>query len=217
MQILRILLKIIIKVFAVIILGVLLLAIVIKIETNKYIYDEIETLPISETAVVPGASILKNGNLSEVLQDRADKAIILYQAGKVSKILVTGDNSTISYNEVNPVRNYLLIKNIPGKDIFLDHAGFDTYSSMYRARDIFKVNSVIVVTQSFHLPRAVFIARHLGLEATGISADSGHYLLRNYGRELLANVKAVLNLIFGRTPKFLGEEIPIIGDGRDNP
>jgi SanA protein len=98
---------------------------------------------------------------------------------------------------VNPVRKYLLASGIPDADIYLDHAGFDTYSTMYRARDIFQVTSVIISTQGFHLPRAIFIARSLGLEAEGIVApggDEGEQFLKNYSREIFANMKAVLNL-----------------------
>ena len=146
-----------------------------------------------------------------------DTAIALYRAGKVSKILVSGDNSTVSYNEVNPVRTYLILKGIPDEDIFLDHAGFDTYSSMYRARDIFGVTSILVTTQSFHLPRALFIAHRLGIKAYGVNADAGRILFRNYVREALADEKAVLDLMLFRKPKYLGEKIPITGDGRNYP
>lgn len=173
--------------------------------------------PNAEIVLVPGAAIFPNGALSSIFKDRADMAIRVYKAGKVSKILVSGDNSTVSHNEVNPVRNYLLEKGIPDEDIFLDHAGFDTYSSMYRSRDIFGVTSVLIATQSFHLPRSVFIARHLGITAYGVNADVGHILFRNYVREILANEKAMLDLIFHRQPKYLGDQIPITGDGRNYP
>jgi SanA protein len=113
---------------------------------------------------------------------------------------------------VNPVRLYLTRKGVPEEDIFLDHAGFDTYSTMYRARDIFGVVSVLVVTQSFHLPRAVFIAQNLGLQADGVNADVGYIFKRNYARELLANVKAILDLSVSRQPKYLGDPIPIMGE-----
>ena len=130
------------------------------------------------------------------------------------KILVTGDNGSVAYNEVNPVRRYLLVQGVASEDIFLDHAGFDTYSSMYRARDIFLTDSIVIVTQSFHLPRAIYIARHLGLNAIGFNADKGWYRLRNYNREILADVKAVADLISRRVPKFLGEQIPITGEAQ---
>ncbi len=162
---------------------------------------------------VLGAGVLRDGSLSPILVDRVEAAIRLYVGHKVQKILVTGDNSSIYHNEVNPVRNYLLKNNIPDQDIFLDHAGFDTYSSMYRARDVFQVKSMIIVTQSFHLPRAVFLARALGIEAYGMNADNGNYKISNYVREIFADVKAVIDLVFHRSPKYLGDEIPITGDG----
>ena len=143
-------------------------------------------------------------------------AIAVYQKGLVDKILVTGDNSSVDHNEVNPMRNYLIKNGIPEQDIFVDHAGFDTYSSMYRARDIFQVESMIVVSQAFHLPRAVYIARSLGLTAYGIVADRGHYLFSNNIREIFGDVKALGNLLFDRQPKYLGAVIPITGDGRNN-
>jgi SanA protein len=189
---------------------------VINVESKGYIYDDIDKLPHSQVAVIPGAAVLLNGDLSPVLRDRVDMALILYQKGVVDKILVTGDNGTLSHNEVNPMRNYLIKKGVPDRDIFLDHAGFDTYSSMYRARDVFLIKSMIVVSQAFHLPRAVYIARHLGISTYGMVADRGHYLFYNNIRETFGDVKAVVDLIFDRQPKYLGKVIPITGDGRDN-
>ncbi|MDO8728403.1 MAG: ElyC/SanA/YdcF family protein [bacterium] len=182
---------------------------IIYTETRTYIYDEEMDAPNALVALIPGAAIFSDGSLSSVFIDRVDMAITLYEAKKVSKILVSGDNSTDSHNEVNPVRIYLISKGIPDQDIFLDHAGFDTYSTMYRARDIFGISSVLITTQSFHLPRSVFIARQLGIKAFGVNANVGHIFFRNYLREMLANEKALLNLIFHRKPKYLGEKIPI--------
>jgi len=184
--------------------------------SKNYIYSDINKLPHAQVAVIPGAGILLNGDLSPVLKDRADMAITIYKNGIVGKILVTGDNGSLSHNEVNPVRNYLLKNGVSDQDIFLDHAGFDTYSSMYRAREVFLVDSMIVVSQSFHLPRAVYIARHLGITVYGMVADRGHYLLYNDIREMFGDVKALSNLFFDRQPKYLGKQIPITGDGRDN-
>jgi SanA protein len=191
----------------------------IYIKSKPYIYNNISEAPnaTAEVAIIPGAAVLSNNDLSPILKDRVDMAIKLYELKKVSKIIVSGDNSTIGYNEVNPVRIYLLNKGVPDKDIFLDHAGFNTYSTMYRARDVFKVSSALVVTQSFHLPRSVFLARELGIDAHGVNADAGHILFKNYIREAFANVKAALDLILKTKPKYLGAEIPITGDGRDNP
>lgn len=190
---------------------------VVYVGTKAYIYDDAMNAPNAQTALVPGAAVFRDGTLSPVFTDRVDMAVTLYEAKKVSKILVSGDNSTESHNEVNPARLYLLNKGVPDQDIFLDHAGFDTYSTMYRARDIFGVSSILITTQSFHLPRAVFIARQLGIEAYGVNADVGRILFRNYVREVFANEKAALDLIFNTKPKYLGERIPITGDGRNYP
>lgn len=185
--------------------------------THGYIYKNAAEAPAAQAALIPGAAILRNGGLSPIFKDRVDMAIELYKAKKVHKILISGDNSTVSYNEVNPVRDYLLAKGMPDEDIFLDHAGFDTYSTMYRARDIFHVTSTLITTQSFHLPRAVYIARNLGINAMGVVSDKGHSLFSNYVREVLADEKAMIDLLTRRKPKFLGPEIPITGDGRNYP
>ncbi len=204
-------------IFLIIVTSIFAVNLIICTVSSPHIFNEVSVAPDVETAVIPGAAVLSNGGLSPILKDRVDMAVQLYKLKKVSKILVSGDNSTVSHNEVNPVRIYLLDKGVLDQDIFLDHAGFNTYSTMYRARDIFKVNSILIVSQSFHLPRAVFIARSLGINAYGVNADAGHILFKNYVREVFANEKAVINLMFGTKPKYLGAEIPITGDGRDNP
>jgi SanA protein len=186
----------------------------IYLSADAFMYDSVEDVPEAEVVLIPGAAVLKDGTLSPIFRNRVDTAIRVYKSEKVSKILVSGDNSTATYNEVNPVRLYLLEKGIPDEDIFLDYAGFDTYSTMYRASYIFGVNSVIITTQSFHLPRSVFLARAFGIQAYGLNADVGHILLRNYVREIFANEKAIFELLIHRVPKFLGEQIPITGDGR---
>jgi len=197
-------------------LAVLAANIFINVSTKPYLYT-LADAPSAQTALVLGASVSSDGTLSPVFRARADVAIALYRVGKVSKILVSGDNSTVSHNEVNPTRIYLLENGIPDEDIFLDHAGFDTYSSMYRARDIFGVSSMLVATQSFHLPRALFIARSLGLAAYGVRADTGASEVSSWVRELFANEKAVIEVVFHQQPKYLGDQIPITGDGREYP
>lgn len=189
---------------------------IIKMESYQYIETTVESLPKTQAALVLGAGLLTNGKLSPIFKDRIDTAILLYKAKKVETILVSGDDGTTDHNEVNPAREYLLTQGVPARDIFLDHAGFDTYSSMYRASIIFKVKSVIIVTQSFHLPRSVFIARKLGIKAYGTPADQHPYRFKNNVREVLANVKAVLDILRNRTPKYLGEEIPITGTGYES-
>lgn len=203
--------------FGLLVIFISLTNIVFYVGTKSFIYNDIIDVPDTQAALIPGAALSKDGALSTVFKDRVDMAIKLYEAKKVTKILVSGDNSTVSHNEVNPVRLYLISKGVPDKDIFLDHAGFDTYSTMYRAQYIFGISSVTVTTQLFHLPRSVFIARELGIIAYGVKADVTHVLISNYVREMLADEKAVLDLMFNRKPKYLGEKIPITGDGRNYP
>ena len=177
---------------------------------QRYMYADISDVPERAVVVVPGAAVLRSGALSAVFLDRANAAIELYKAGKAQKILVSGDNSTVEHNEVDPARKYLVGQGIPEGDIYLDHAGFDTYSTMYRAQEIFGVESAIVATQSFHLPRALFLAHSLGIDAVGYRADNVHLLARNEMRESLARIKALMDVVFKRVPKFLGEPIPIV-------
>lgn len=173
--------------------------------------DSVETY---QTAIVLGAKV-NNDDPSDILEDRLLTGLELYQDGKVEKILVSGDNGQIEYNEVGAMRDYLLEKGVSGEDIFMDHAGFDTYDTMYRAKEIFKVEDAIIVTQNFHLPRAIYIARALDIDAVGVSADRQTYVYIDLyeRREKLAQVKAFLNVIFHSKPKFLGDPIPITGDG----
>ena len=199
-----------------IISGIFIIVLLVAIATRDHIYTVKEAVPKSDAAIILGAAILRSGGLSPVLRDRANMAIALYETGTVKKIVASGDNSRIDYNEVSPIRTYLLKAGIPEEDIFVDFAGFDTYSSIYRAKSVFQIQSMVIVSQSFHLPRAVFIARQIGIDAVGMSADDGHYKINNYFRETLASVKAVWNILIDRQPKYLGEPIPITGDGRNS-
>lgn len=180
--------------------------------THDYVYLVPEDAPRATAALVLGASVVR-GKPSQVLEERAHTAVALYMMGKVEKILVTGDNGALSHDEVTPVRKYLLESGVDAEDIFLDHAGFDTYSSMYRARDVFLVDSLIIVTQDFHMPRAVFVARQLGMEAYGVIPKRGQGGVRDYVREIPASTKALIDLVSVRVPRYLGEVFPIQGDG----
>ena len=175
------------------------------------------TAPSVDAVMILGAYVYENGNPSPVLQDRLDYGYEIYQAGKAKKIIVTGDHGTIQYDEVNVMKDYLLKKGVPAQDIFLDHAGFDTYDSMYRARDIFGVKSLIISTQQFHINRALYISQRLGLDSYGYPSDDNilpRIQLQN-ARESLAKVKAVLETdILRNKPRLLGPKIPISGDGR---
>ena len=180
----------------------------LRVATQAHIYTSPEDLPHADAALVPGASVV-HGAPSPVLAERADAAIRLYTEGRVAKIIVTGDNGERDYDEVTPVREYLVGAGVPVADIFLDHAGFDTYSSMYRARAVFRVRSLIIVTQDFHLSRAVFLARTFGIDASGLVAHGGN--LSGYVREIPASWKALWDIMTHREPKYLGAPIPLSG------
>lgn len=165
--------------------------------------------------LVLGCGLRRDGYPSQMLCDRLDVAIEAYRMGLAPKLLMSGDHGQESYDEVNVMRQYALDAGVPSADIFMDHAGFSTYESIYRARDIFQAKKIIVVTQEYHLHRALHIAKALGLEAYGVSAD-----LRTYGgqfyrdvREILARNKDLATSIFRPKPTYLGDPIPVWGDG----
>lgn len=168
----------------------------------------------AQAAMVLGA-LVSDDMPSTVLADRLEAAFALYRDGKVDKLLLTGDHGRTDYDEVNVMRTFMLRKGARPEDIFMDHAGFTTYNSMYRARDVFEVRSMIVVTQAFHLPRALWIARRLGLDVQGVVADRRLYADRvsDRVRECGARVKAFASVTFQAKPVFLGPVIPITGDG----
>lgn len=182
-------------------------------ETEAYIYDSVDALPETYTGLVLGASVRRNGELSTMLRDRVESALLLYKRGKIKRFLVSGDNRTTNYNEPVAMKNYLLDRGVPEEDIFMDFAGFDTYDSVYRASYIFEVDNAIVVSQRFHLPRAVYIARRMNLNFYGYNGDRRDYELesRNRFREVAANVKAWLELLINKEPHFKGDKIPITG------
>lgn len=173
--------------------------------TEAYIYEEIETIPSSETVIVLGASVFSDGKLSPILQDRVDTALELFNQNKVQQFLLSGDHKTDDYNEVDAMNNYLLKKNVPQSKIILDHAGYDTYDSMYRSNAIFNITEAIVVTQGFHLPRTIFIARNLDLNYKGYAAKPGVYKTTRQliSREKLANFKALWEIVFKQQPATL--------------
>lgn len=189
----------------------------IQAEGGRYSVSSPQEAPEAEVAIILGARVYSSGQPSPMLADRLETGVQLYKLGKVTKLLVSGDHGTAHYDETNAMRRYVLARGVPPEDIFMDHAGFSTYDTMYRARDVFQVTSALVVTQRFHLARAVYTARRLGLQATGVPAD-----LRVYGnegkfaaRDWLARCKAFLDLnLLHPGPQFLGPVIPISGDGR---
>lgn len=183
---------------------------------DDYILDflEAEALEDIDCIIVLGAGVYSDGSMSSVLYERVRAGYELYYAGVSDRLLLSGDHSRKNYNEVGVMKAYMTEKGIPESVVFTDHAGFDTYDTMYRARDIFKAKRVLIVTQDFHISRAVYIARSLGLEAYGYACDGNNTFagFRNETRETAARAKYVLNSIFKPEPKYLGEEIPIWGD-----
>lgn len=173
--------------------------------------------PHAQVALVLGAQVNPDGSLSTMLADRVAVGARLYRDGKVDKVLASGDHGQHEYDEVDAMKRALIAAGVPERDVFTDHAGFDTWDSVVRARKVFEVESALVVTQGFHLPRAVWLARRAGLDAHGVSADLHDYgraLRFSQVRETLARVKAVGEVVTGSDPRFLGPQIPITGDGR---
>lgn len=190
---------------------------VVTVGASPYIKD-VDNIDIQDAdcIIVLGALVYNDrGALSPVLKDRVDTAIDLYNKGVSSRLLMSGDHGRESYDEVNSMLNYASKQGISPKVIFLDHAGFSTYESMYRARDIFQCKKVVIVTQKYHLYRAVYDARALGLDAYGVAADRQDYgnLLKTQAvREFLARCKDFVYAIFQPKPTYLGDAIPIFGD-----
>ena len=165
--------------------------------------------------LVLGCRVYEDGTPSHMLEDRLRRSVELYEAGAAPKLLMSGDHGQLEYDEVNAMKRYAVEAGIASSDVFMDHAGFSTYESLYRAKAIFGAKKVIIVTQQYHLHRALYIARRLGLEAWGVASDYRGYagqILRDV-REILARNKDFVTGIFLPEPTYLGEEIPLTGDG----
>ncbi len=179
---------------------------------SRYTFTPQESPP-ERVAIVFGARIYGDGRLSAMLQDRVETAVQLYQQGKVQKLLLSGDNRFVDYNEPGNMQAYALSRGVPIEDIQLDYAGRRTYDTCYRAKAIFQLDSAVLVTQAFHLPRALFTCRHLGVEATGVIADRRPYDPRSVRwstvREIPATVVALLNVLIKKPAPVLGEPILI--------
>ena len=177
---------------------------------QKHIYT-VDSVPQEQAAIVYGAAVYSNGRLSSVLRDRMDTAIALYHAGKVTKILVSGDNSSLNYNEPGAMQAYAIERGVAPANVQPDFGGRRTYDTCYRAREIFQIESAVLVTQDFHLPRALFTCRQLGLDAVGVSADLRPYRgARWYAlRETAATFVALWDTLRQEPPPVLGEPIPL--------
>ncbi|MGL6198645.1 MAG: SanA/YdcF family protein [Lachnospiraceae bacterium] len=168
-----------------------------------------------DAVIVLGAQVKANGEMSKMLKERVNTGIEIYQAGLADKIIMSGDHGREDYDEVNTMKEYAMEQGVPSEDIFMDHAGFSTYESMYRAKEIFEVESAIVVTQEYHLYRAIYDAEALGIEARGVTCDTAVYAgdtMRKL-REVVARIKDFGYTIVKPEPTYLGETIPVSGDG----
>ncbi len=210
---------------ALIVLAALFLAsILLPLGVSAYVCgstkDQIITLEEAaqlnaDAILVLGARVQNSGEPSDILKDRLITGIAVYEADASDRLLMSGDHGQDDYDEVNAMKDYALAEGISSEAVFMDHAGFSTYESLYRARDIFQVKSVVIVSQQYHLYRALYIARALGLNAYGVAADRHTYsgMPRFEAREILARCKDVLYSLFQPLPTYLGDVIPITGDG----
>ena len=177
--------------------------------------EEAAAIQDMDCILVLGCLVKDNGNPSAMLHDRLTRGVALYDMAAAPKLLMSGDHGRMDYDEVDAMKQFAVDANVPSEDVFMDHAGFSTYESIYRAREIFGVQKVIIVTQEYHLHRALYIAERLGVEAYGVASDYRTYsgqTMRDL-REVLARAKDLITCIFKPEPTYLGNAIPIYGDG----
>lgn len=177
--------------------------------------EETATLEDVDCIIVLGCQVRDDGTLSHMLRDRLMRGLEVYHAGAAPKLLMSGDHGRKEYDEVNAMKQYAIENGVPSEHVFMDHAGFSTYETVYRAKEIFEADKVIIITQEYHLYRALYIADKLGLEAYGVSADLNKYAgqsMRDF-REILARCKDWAMCIFKPEPTYLGESIPVNGNG----
>lgn len=188
----------------------------VMVETVKSDIVSIDKLQKADCILVLGAYVRPNGVPSAILKDRLNTGYEIFKAGKAPKFLLSGDHGRKSYDEVNGMKDYIEKKGVDTELIFLDHAGFSTYESIYRARDIFEANKMIVVTQAYHLPRALYLAKKMGIEAQGVASEDlvSKKMILFKAREALARTKdfVFVNIIKPK-PTYLGDAIPVSGNG----
>lgn len=188
----------------------------VKIATKKQIKIEEEAIQTEkmDCILVLGAGIWGN-KPSPMLEDRLLQAISLYEKKVAPKIIMSGDHSKENYDEVNIMKQFAIAKGVPSEDIFMDHAGLSSYESVYRAKEIFGVKNLVIVTQKYHLYRALYIANNLGLKAYGVASNQREHSGQFYRevREILARDKDFVKCIFKPKPTFLGEKISIMTSG----
>ena len=202
------------------ILGITTLAVInsiVKLSTGKQIISSEEAAKLEDVdcILVLGCFVKDDGRPSDMLHDRLTRGVELYDLGAAPKLLMSGDHGREEYDEVAAMKQFAIDAGIPSEEVFMDHAGFSTYESIYRAKEIFQADKILIVTQEYHLYRALYIANQLGVEAYGVSSDYHTYVgqfMRDF-REMLARVKDCATCIFKPEPTYLGDAIPIFGDG----
>lgn len=171
----------------------------------------------ADCILILGCGLRRDGFPSQMLRDRLDVGIAAYEMGLADRILMSGDHGQEDYDEVNAMKDYAISKGVPSEDIFMDHAGFSTYESMYRAKAIFGCEKVIIVTQNYHMYRAVYNAKAMGMEAWGISSNIRHFAPTQWVkfrlREVVARTKDFAFCILKPEPTYMGEVISIFGNG----
>jgi len=214
-----------IRILAAVMGGCVLLGGIAALIANRYVKksslpriitsEEATALNDVDCILVLGCQVKADGVPSHMLEDRLRRSVELYNAQAAPKLLMSGDHGRENYNEVGTMKQYAMDESVPSSDVFMDHAGFSTYESLYRAKEIFGVKKVIIVTQEYHLYRALYIADQMGIEAYGVSADYRTYLgqAKREIREVLARCKDMLTTAFHVPPTYTGEPISIHGDG----
>lgn len=209
-------LKCILIIIAIIVIIMFGIDLYVKLSTKKQIIQENEYSKLSDIdcIIILGAGVWGD-KPSPMLEDRLQEGIKLYQNNVSDKIIMSGDHGRKEYDEVNLMKNYAIEKGIPAEKIFMDHAGFSTYESIYRAKEIFGAKKVVIVSQTYHLYRALHIANSLGLEAYGVGADPRQYegAINREIREILARDKDFVQCIFKPEPTYLGDKISLNMNG----
>lgn len=189
----------------------------VRASTKDIILTEAQVAELTDVdcVVVLGCLVRDDGTPSHMLEDRLKRGVALYRQGTAPKLLMSGDHGTVGYDEVDAMKHYAVDAGVVSEDVFMDHAGFSTYETVYRAKAIFGADKIVIVTQQYHLHRALYAARALGIDAYGVAADYRAYsgqTVRDV-REVLARGKDFLKCIFKPEPTYLGETIPISGSG----
>lgn len=184
----------------------------VRSQTNALIYNSANKVPKESVGIIFGAGI-RNGRPSKYLKDRLDAGIELYRQKKIDKILLSGDNGSDEHDELTVMKLYCREHGVDTTKVFLDYAGFDTYSTMYRAKQIFNIESAVLVSQEYHLNRAIYVGNQLGVKSVGMAADVGEYRKYHYVRfrECFTVCKAVIDVVRGRKPHFMGNKVDIDG------